>query len=241
MLKPFIKKLIPQPLLERYKIFNGSRSFFSQFGEDILLSNLFGGDKKSGVYVDVGAYHPIELSNTYFFYRRGWRGINIEPTPHNYQLLLKQRAEDININSSVSLSENPVHFYIFSEHAINTISKDKSEESSKLGYNVQSTIQVQSAPLEKILDNYLPKNAHIDFLSVDVEGMDLEVLISNNWDKYSPSVVLVEDLSFNFSKVNENKINLFLQGKNYILRSVLGPTLLYIHKDFAKTVEWAKT
>jgi len=80
-----------------------SRFSFSQFGEDLVLASLFHRNNISqGSFVDVGAFHPIKLSNTYFFYRQGWRGVNVEPNPEGFRLFLDMRPADINLNCAVS-------------------------------------------------------------------------------------------------------------------------------------------
>jgi hypothetical protein len=85
-----------------------------------------------------------------------------------------------------------------------------------------------------LLDRCLPKKQQIDFLSIDVEGADLEVLQTNDWNKYVPKVILIEDLKFNFNRLKENQIHKFLQKHQYGLCSVVGPTLVYIHQSTKK-------
>ena len=82
---------------------------FSQFGEDVFLDRYFA-RQPTGVYVDVGAFHPLALSNTYRLYRRGWRGVNIEPNPEGYEDLRRYRQDDVNVNLAVSCREEYVPF-----------------------------------------------------------------------------------------------------------------------------------
>ncbi len=166
----------------------GSGTSYSQFGEDAFL-NAFFGDVKQGYYVDVGAFHPYEISNTYLFYRRGWRGINIEPNPDHFRRFPACRPGDININAAVSTQAGVVpftcdgHYSGIDDHTHLFRGRDASAK----------RVNVEALPLSQILDSHLPNAQAIDFLSVDCEGHDREVLESNDWGKYRPRVVLVED------------------------------------------------
>jgi FkbM family methyltransferase len=161
---------------------------FSQFGEDVFLDQFFL-HRQTGFYVDVGAFHPYSYSNTYLFYRRGWRGINIEPNPKGYAEFLRYRPRDVNLNCAVSSDEKQVSFTcdgVFSGINDDThLYRDRNPNAQQ--------ITVQSRPLAKIFDQHVPPGTHIDYLSVDCEGHDLEVLRSNDWSRYRPRVLLVED------------------------------------------------
>ena len=95
------------------------RRFYSQAGEDMLLSLYYEGKKHKGFYVDVGAHHPYRFSNTAYFYKRGWRGINIEPTPSLFKAFPRRRRRDINLNVGIGNGEK-LTFYVFNEGALNT-------------------------------------------------------------------------------------------------------------------------
>jgi FkbM family methyltransferase len=234
-LKDQIKKYAPSCILKiLYSLKPIRMSSYSQFGEDVLLRTIFN-NKPTGFYVDVGSFHPKIVSNTCSFYQRGWRGINIEPNPDNAKLFSRARKKDININCLISTNIGPCDFYVFEDGALNTLSKKIAEKYiNEDGCKMKSIIQVPSFPLSKILDENLPKNTNIDFLSIDVEGMDLNVLESNNWAKYVPSIILIEDLNFRFDVLKSNQINLFLEARGYALCSVLGPTLVYMQRRFKK-------
>ena len=93
---------------------------WSQEGEDMVLRRIF--EKKNGFYVDVGAHHPIRFSNTYFFYRIGWSGINIDAMPGSMQAFKKSRVRDINLELGVSNHNANLDYYIFNDTALNTFS-----------------------------------------------------------------------------------------------------------------------
>jgi len=209
-----IKKILLK-ILDRFfpRILYSIKSY-SQDGEDMLLRSFYEGMKGyKGFYVDIGAHHPFRFSNTAYFYKQGWNGINIEPTPRLIKAFKRFRKRDINLNYGVSDHEETLKFYEFNEPALNGFSRNLSYSRNKANnkYKIINTMQMKVYTLETILDIYLPKNRKIDFFNIDVEGLDLNVLKSNNWDKYNPDYILVEE-------VNEsNDIYSFLIDKNYKL------------------------
>lgn len=204
---------------------------YSQEGEDLILLKHFA-DKKVGFYVDVGAFHPVRFSNTYRFYKSGWRGINIEPRPGSKSLFNKLRPRDINLEFPISKTPRTLHYYMFNEPALNGFREDISSERAELkNYQIINKLDITTKTLEAILDEFLPKGKTIDFLTIDVEGMDLEVLESNNWDKYKPNIILVEDIGLNLSSLNDSHIFLFLNRLGYHLFAKTISTAFYVLKE----------
>lgn len=189
---------------------------FAQEGEDMVLDRIFG-QKINGFYVDVGALHPVRFSNTYKFYKKGWRGINIDALPGSMVLFDKLRPLDINLEVPVSDRAEVLPFYVFNDHALNTFSKEVADERSrKAEYHVKEIINIKTQPLSAILAQHLPVNQNIDFLTIDAEGFDFQILQSNNWLKYKPSVVLIEsDLSY--SELLTSDINAYMESKGFSL------------------------
>jgi len=196
-----------------------ARKSYSQDGEDILIDNMIK-RKKQGFYVDVGAHHPFKYSNTYFFYKKGWRGINIDAMPGSMKIFNRTRKRDINLEYAIYEKERKLTFYMFNQPTLNSFSKKISLQREKKGkFKIINKIPIKTVTLEKVLDKHLPKNQKIDFLSTDVEGLDLEVLKSNNWKKYKPHFIVVELLNKNLKKVLKDPIYKFLSNKNYNLIS----------------------
>lgn len=190
---------------------------WSQEGEDMVLRRIFEG-KMEGFYIDVGAHHPKRFSNTYFFYRRGWSGINIDAMPRSMQLFNKWRPRDINLEMGVAQASGTLDFYVFNEPALNGFSADLSRERDKASdsYRVKEVIKVDVSPLSEVLSKYLHKQ-EIDFLSVDVEGLDLDVLKSNDWSRYRPRIVLVELLESSLHGLENNPVTEFMKESGYAL------------------------
>lgn len=167
---------------------------YSQDGEDLAVLRLFR-NKRSGFYIDVGAHHPYRFSNTCIFYQRGWRGINIDASPELIPTFNKMRKRDVNLCNLVSSNNEYLDFYIFADQVLNTTDKERALSVISEGNDsckLKKIIRVESKSLEQILDerNDLPEC--IDFISIDCEWHDLEVLKSNNWTKYRPKVIIVE-------------------------------------------------
>ncbi len=181
--------------LTHLKNFDKLQISYSQEGEDILIDRVLH-HKKNGFYIDVGAYHPVKLSNTYRFYLRGWKGINIDAMPGSMKIFNKIRTRDINLEVPISdVSEN-IPYYIFNEPALNTLSESEAKKKDGLsGYKLLKVENLTTQRLEEVLKINMPLNTEVDFLSIDAEGFDLKVLQSNDWNKIRPTLVLTENLS----------------------------------------------
>lgn len=194
-----------------------SSRLYSQDGEDMVLKAFY--EKKrgyKGFYVDIGAHHPYRFSNTAFFYKKGWRGINIEPTPGLIRSFNRVRRRDINLNIGIAGANSKLTLYEFNEPALNSFDRELSLLRENGRYKIITETEVQVYPLAEVLERYLPDNQRIDFLNVDVEGLDLVVLQSNDWTRFSPEFVLVEG-EFDAENLAFNEIYTFLKGKNYML------------------------
>ena len=192
----------------------GVRAFSSE-GEDLILKRIFH-QQLEGVYVDVGAHHPFRFSNTYLFYKMKWRGINIDPMPGSRALFDKYRPLDTNLEMGVSAQRQSLTYSIFNEPALSTFSGEKVKEYTQdPQYRVIGQQQVETWPLADILDRYLHRSATIDFLTIDAEGLDMEVLQSNNWKKYRPRYVLVESQPFELARIDDSELCRFMEQVGY--------------------------
>jgi FkbM family methyltransferase len=210
-------KLFINALKKRFPV---DRFFFhrsyAQEGEDMIYRSFFENRKKhKGFYIDVGAHHPYRFSNTLHFYQNGWNGINIEPTPSSIKLFNILRKRDVNLNCGISTVAGTMPFYCFNESAMNSFSKEISEnKAATTRYKISKIVDVKTLPLAQVLDKYLPAKQTIDFLSIDAEGFDLEVLKSNNWNKYIPLFIIIEDKSV-INELENSAIYNYLAQRNY--------------------------
>lgn len=181
---------------------------YSQYGEDLIIDAILGIDRP--FYVDIGANHPKHLSNTYRFYRRGGTGINVEPDPSAFPDLATARPSDINLPIGISVTSGTLPFYRISASTLSTFNKSDADLSVADGYRLLQTVQVPIETLAVILERHRPKGA-IDFISIDVEGYEIEILKSNDWSRFRPTVIVLE--------INRNQTSLleYMGQLDYVL------------------------
>lgn len=219
-----LQKRTPKMLSKTYKkgfgIGNKLKISYAQNGEDIVLSRVF--NKNHGTYIDIGAASPNQLSVTKYFYLKGWTGINVEPVENFYHELVKERSRDININACIGNRVGSLDFYecpVQPEYS--SASLELIREHLNFGYVfVKHNLLVYD--LKTIFhDNHI---TNIDFLKIDVEGMETEVIQGNDWRKFRPVIVLIET-----SHGNDWEQLLFKQ--DYLLALDDGLNRYYVRKE----------
>jgi FkbM family methyltransferase len=188
---------------------------YGQEGEDVLLKRFLGG-VKTGFFVDVGAHHPIRFSNTYSFYLQGWRGINIDASPGSMDLFNTIRPLDINIECAVSSTPSTLDFHVFKEAALNTFDLNLANSYIREGWELQNKVKVNTRKLKDILDDSIIPGTEITLLSIDVEGMEMEVLQSNDWEKYGAKWIIIEALDVPLDQLSRNSAVSFLIERGYV-------------------------
>ncbi len=206
--------VLPQPLLDLMQLATSSVMGYGQEGEDILLARVLD-MSLPGFYVDIGAHHPIRFSNTYALYRAGWRGLNVDATPGSMEAFRALRPRDINLECAVSDSALPLRFHLFEEGALNTADADLAQEYVRLGWPMLGVVDVTPRPLAAILQEHLPQGQAIDLMSVDVEGQEMGLLRSNDWERFRPRVMVVEVLSTALSQLEAHPVIALLREKGY--------------------------
>lgn len=184
---------------------------YSANNEDVILNRLFG-MQESGFFVDVGAAHPRFENDTRALYDRGWRGINIEPTAGFFAELAQDRPEDTNLNVAVSDRIGEIILHEVVGTGLSTCNADEAARAAGKGFEVvQRTVPVTT--LRKILaDADVPV---IDVLKVDVEGLEYEVLTSNDWSSFRPRIVIAECTYPESPVRRENGVTEYLGGHGY--------------------------
>lgn len=203
---------------------------YAQEGEDLILARLFG-NRPNGFYVDVGAHHPLRFSNTYLLYLKGWRGINVDAMPESMRAFERMRPRDINVEAAVSDTITDLVYQAFDEPAYNGFSI--ADRHSVKPANLLWTKTVKTTTLRDLMVRFLPDGQHIDLLSVDVEGHDLEVLRSMDWKCCRPSVVVAELCQSTVDAVLEHPVHHYLSGLGYLLHSKLHNSCIYSSNLFA--------
>lgn len=202
---------------------------YSQEGEDMVLRRIFGDRPVPGFYIDVGAHHPRRFSNTYLFYKQGWRGINVEPNPAVSGLFRRERPADINLTIAISDAPGVRTYYMFDEPALNTFDEERAAAIEReRDYRLTEKRPTPLRRLDAVLDEHLPAGQSIAFLSVDVEGHDVEVLASNDWTRYRPAVVLVEALGALFEGSGSSAVDALLRREGYVLFAKTVHTRIFV-------------
>jgi len=164
------------------------RGSFSQNYEDLIIDKIIG--KNDGFYVEIGAYHPTRLSNTYRFYRKGWRGVVVEPNPEINKMFRKIRPSDRYVGTGIGKDGGEMKYYKYPISALNTFSKKQVKINAGKGYKYNKIEKIEIIGIRNFLKKYV-KRKKIDVLSIDVEGWD--DIILRNWDwKIKPKIICVE-------------------------------------------------
>jgi len=187
-LASLLRRMIPQ---------KGQMSY-SQCGEDLIVQFAVAemGLRQKVSYLDIGGYHPFRLNNTYGFYRRGSKGVLIEPNPVLAKNISRHRRRDVCLNVGISADgRKSGQLHIFDEPTLSTFSGQEAERIS--AYGNKHVLQILDIPLmtvNEVMAQYF-KGAP-DFISLDVEGLDFQILQSVDWVRYRPVVLCVETITY---------------------------------------------
>jgi len=222
------------------KNFTEKKISYSYGGIDSLIVKIFK-NKKNGFYVDLGCGNPIKNNNTYQLHKLfNWSGINIDLDKDNIKLFEISRPSDENIAAAVSDSFKETNlFFYHPKSSLNTISKTNAEYQKA---KVSKSLKINTITLNSILEKSKFNTSEIDFLSLDVEGSELPILKSFDFNKFNSKVIVVEylDLSLPALEIKnlkiENIINSelyqFMTSNNYSLANVLHSDLVFINNNF---------
>lgn len=163
---------------------------YAQNHEDVLLSRAFPRGL-TGFYIDVGANDPVQHSVTKHFYDEGWHGINVEPAAGPFERLVAARPRDVCLNVGLSDKPGQLSFYELPPDAVggSTFSAEQAEWHHVNGLPAEARM-VEVTTLAAVCEQYV--TGTIDFLSVDVEGHEAQVLAGGDWERWRPRIVLVE-------------------------------------------------
>jgi len=184
---------------------------YAQSGEDIIVDYLFMWlGKRKITYLDVGANDPIMMNNTYFFYKRKHRGVLIEPNPRLVRKIKRSRPRDVTIHAGVGMgSGGQIPFFQMDPDTLSTSDPLKLSEYLRLGIKLKREYQVPLIGINEVIERYFDSQAP-DFLSIDVEGWDLEILKTLDLLKYRPVVICVETITYS-NRNTEQKVQDFAQ------------------------------
>ena len=193
---------------------------YTQNMEDYHLSLAFAG-QRTGVYIDVGAGHPIADNVSFWFYERGWQGIVVEPQADLLALYGRLRPRDVRIGGLVGRQSGEIDFHLVERlHGFSTTVERYARAASAFGAGYR-TVRTPVITLAQLCaDNGV---AAIDFLKVDVEGAEADVLLGGDWPRFRPRVVVVEAVTPGSGEPAWHEWEPFLLAQGY--RFVLFDTL----------------
>jgi len=204
---------------------------YAQCGEDcivdFILTNVLNVEIPN--FIDVGAHHPLLLSNTKMFYKKGGFGINIEPNPTLFKEFLIQRPNNINLNIGIDTARGVKDYYMFKESALNSFDPQSQYLPNR---TLERIVPINLHPLSEIIYEYFG-NKSIDFLSVDVEGLDLLVMESLDLKVNRPKVICIETIQ-EISKdewARNNELIKFIEHNDYLLHSSTMINSIFIDKS----------
>src|SRR5262245_23987709 len=160
---------------------------YAQNREDALLSRAFR-EQPEGFYIDIGANHPTYDSVTKHFYEHGWSGINVEPG-ETYPQLVRERPRDTNLNLAISNCAGTTTYFEFPGTGLSTLCLAEATARMKEG-RTPFQRQVELLTLASVCESYVRRE--IDFISIDVEGCECEVIQGGDWHRWRPRIALVE-------------------------------------------------
>jgi len=212
------------------------KTSYSQSGEDLIVEFIFEAIKiKHPTYMDIGANHPVYMNNTYLLYSRGCSGICIEPDPTLFKALKNKRSRDNCLNIGVGLSEQKsADFYVMSTKTLNTFSKEEAERYQSYGKNrIEQVIPIPLVPINSVIAQHCTNKPN--FISLDVEGMDLQILKTLDLSIWRPEVFCIETLTYteNNAEAKINEIIDYMLANGYMLYADT-----YINSIFVDKTKW---
>ena len=195
---------------------------FGEFGEDIFINRILK-NINQGKYVDVGCYHPYKGSLTFKLYKRGWNGVNIDVSKTSIDLFNMSRKKDINLNLAISNFDGETFYY--ENSPIN-------QQNSLIQMNkLQKKIKIKCLTLDTVLNN---KNLdEFDYLNIDVEGSELEVIKGFNLKRFNPKLITIENNDLTIDEYLKSEVCKILIENDYILVNKIGVTNFFMPSKLA--------
>lgn len=195
---------------------NDYQKSYSQNGEDIIIGNILSWlNLPSPIYLDIGTFHPTIISNTYKLYKAGHHGVCVEPNPSLISQIKKVRKRDTCLNVGVGNALGWAKFYVMENLSLNTMIKEQALHFQNSGLSkIEKVIDIEVVTFAHIVENHLSGKAP-DFISLDIEGMDLQVLQTIDFVKYRPKVLCVETQNVQYKK--DKTIIEFMEKQGYFV------------------------
>tara|TARA_B100000787_G_scaffold101139_1_gene74704 strand:+ start:719 stop:1420 length:702 start_codon:yes stop_codon:yes gene_type:complete len=205
---------------------------FSQEGEDLIINRIFKSNKikyKNIFYLDIGAGHPIRYSNTLYFYHKGAKGITVDAHYENIVLHKFLRPKDISFNFLLGNSDEVVEYYKFNQPELNTTSQDRLKKLGEHKIFPSHKEKIMKKNLNDFFDKELKKDlSKINFLNIDIEGGELELIKLIDWNIFMPNIICIEIIVNNFNEIFKSEIYKIISSKDYKLFSKLYNSVIFV-------------
>jgi FkbM family methyltransferase len=220
-------------VLQRFPIFYGMRTrlkvrqlskqvlqpnqhtSYAQVGEDLIvayLAKIIGLTKIT--YLDIGAFHPVALSNTFAFYEQGHRGVCIEPDPARCAHISKTRPNDVVLNIGIGINaQSEAEFYIMTSADLCTFSRDEAERLTKFGQKIERVVNIPLRTVNSVMEEHF--TPWPNFVSMDIEGLDLAVLRTFDFVRFRPEVFCIETLDSRTQREKDHEIHSLMASVGY--------------------------
>lgn len=211
------------------------RTTYAQSGEDVIISyilRVIGKQFQDVTYLDLGANHAKELSNTYALYCKGARGVLVEANPKLIPELKLNRSEDVIINKCVSdNSEGKLTFYVMSGDGLSTSDYESVKEVMERNpsISIAETIEIQSISVSDILENYFSEAPTV--INIDIEGQEMNILYQLDFNKCRPTIIIIEVIEYSqfINKAQKNETILsFMKDKGYVEYAYTGINSIFV-------------
>lgn len=218
---------------------SGGGASYSQSGEDRVVKFIFEalGIQKP-TYLDIGAHDPVRYSNTYLFYEDGCNGVCVEPNPRLFSRLQHWRPRDVCLNVGIgAISREAVPFYELSSDTLSTFSESEAKRNvEKHGLQIERVIRIDIMTPGDIIQKYFQSSP--DFVSLDVEGLELEILGAFDFSGARPVVICVETITYekNGGGVKLTNVIEFLTNVGYMLYADTNINTIFVDRQ-----KWIRT
>ncbi len=217
----FMKKiyLYIKNIVKNYWFRYKPNTSYSQCGEDVVMNHLINWLGLSEItYLDIGTNDPKKFNNTYFFYRKSNYGVLVEPSPELCKKIIKARPNDVCINAGVGISvDKEMKYYQMIPNTLSTTCADKADEYVSMGVKLEKVISVPLVNInDLIFENF---GGPPVILSVDVEGLDAEIIKSIDLTKYRPTIVCAETITYSNAnqEIKLDEITDYLKSNEYLV------------------------
>jgi len=210
-----------------------AKGHFGQYAEDVIVRKQFPKRKQDGRYLDIGAYHPFRFSNTAYLWMKGWSGVNVDANPKSIELFNSIRKGDTNICAAIvpqadidqGLTEIELRLPRERDERSGISATGTLDERIAEQGEMTDTLKVPAKSVQQILNASDLRN--LDYLNIDVEGLDEQIIADFDFDSCQPKVITIEDYAPNLAAAATTPTAKRLEAHGYELFARMGPTSVF--------------